>query len=109
MKLNVLERISVLQILPKESNIAMLKIVRDLQGLLALSEAEVISIGFKVEGDNMLWNEKKAVDKDINFGEVASKMIADELKKLDGANSLKASHLSLWEKFVDVEGENEKK
>ena len=60
MKLNLLERFKVLAILPNESDFATLKIVKDLQSSLGVTEAEFkeFEIVQNFEAGTTKWNEK---------------------------------------------------
>ena len=100
-KLNIVERIGILSIIPKEGNFATLKISRDLQATMGFSEEEYKKWGIKSEGTMTSWkqNVDTSVDKDI--GEKASDIIIDALKKLDEQKKLKPELFSLYEKFVE--------
>lgn len=106
MKLTLSERFAALKILPTETNFVTLKIVRDLQDKLALTEKETKEWGVEssVAPDGSVrtrWNEKGVKDEvEIKIGEKATDIIVDALKELDKTNKLTAEHLSIYEKFV---------
>jgi len=62
MKLNVTERIVLLQILPKEESFLTFKILMDLKASLAFTEKEIKEWGIKEDNGRMMW--KKSEDKD---------------------------------------------
>jgi len=100
MKLNILERFTILQILPKEGNFVTLNIVRDLQKSLAPSEEEFKEFEIKQVGEQTTWNEKGIVDKEIKIGEKSTDIIIEALEKLDKENKLTPQHMSVYEKFI---------
>jgi len=101
MKLNVLERLTLLQILPPEGNFVTLKIVRDLTSILAMTEKEYKDFDIKQEGGQIKWNLKGNQEKEIEIGEKATDIIKEALKKLDETKKLEQRHFSLYEKFME--------
>ena len=100
MELNILERFMLLQLLPKEGNFVTLKIVRDLQEVLAPTEEEFKELDIKHVDGNTTWNEKGREEKEITIGEKASDIIIEALKKLDKESKVTENHISIYEKFV---------
>lgn len=107
MKLTLSERFAVLKILPSEVNFVTLKIVRDLQDNLALTEKETKD--WEVRSTHLpdgrittQWNEKgKESLVDIKIGEKATDVVVDALEKLDKTNKLTNEHFTIYEKFID--------
>lgn len=104
MTLSVKERLLLGNILPKEGNIANLRIVRKLRESMSFSEAEWIKFGFKEEGDQLKWDPTLPQDIEVEMGPTAQKMVQDTLKKLSTENKLTEDFLSLYDKFCP-EGE----
>ena len=101
-KLNIGERLMILELLPKEGNFVTLKIVRDLQGALSFTEKELKEFGMTFEGTNVKWiPEKSKETKELEIGEKAEDIIVDALKKLDEDKKLKPNHFGLYELFVE--------
>lgn len=100
MKLNVLERIMALGILPEVGNFATLRIVNDLKLVLSLTEAEFKEFGIRQEGGQMNWNPKGAEEREVKIGEKATDILKEALQKLDEEEKLTSQHFSLYEKFV---------
>ena len=106
MKLTLSERFAALKILPAETNFVTLKIVRDLQDSLALTEKETKKweVESSVSPDGSVrtrWNEQGVKEEvEIKIGEKATDVIVDALKALDKTNKLTTEHLSIYEKFV---------
>ena len=101
MKLGVFERLILLNILPKEGDFMTLKIVRTMRENLSFSEEEHKALDFKQDELNIKWKQEGETDRDINFGEKATDIIVDALKKLNEEKKLTDQHVSLYEKFVD--------
>jgi len=100
MKLNLGERFTALGVLPKEGNFTTLKIVRDLQNILAPTEQEFKEFEIKQQDTQIAWNKKGAEEQEIEIGEKATDVIIEALKQLDKDKKLMPSHLSIWEKFI---------
>jgi hypothetical protein len=100
-KLSVFDRLILLNILPKEGDFTTLKIMRKMKEDLSFSEEEHKALSFKT-GDNgaVSWKTEGDTNKEINFGEKATDLIVETLKKLDKDKKLKEEHYSLFEKFV---------
>lgn len=100
MELNILERLILLQILPKEGNFVTLNIVRDLQSSLSPNEEEIKEFEIKQVKEQITWNEKAIIPKEIKIGEKATDIIVEALEKLDKENKLNVQHMSIYEKFI---------
>jgi hypothetical protein len=135
MKLNVVERLALLETLPKEGNFVTLKLVRKLRESLSFSEAEVKEIEFNLNWKcpkcnketssaeapkcecgsymtstgGMTWDAQKGSQtlKEIHMGEKMLSMCVTALKKLDSENKLNESYFSLYEKFIKEEENTE--
>jgi len=102
MKLNVLERLVVLSVLPAEGDYITLKILRELRESLSFSEEEVKLMNIKNDGATTTWDTKAEPPegKEVNIGDVAKKIISDALAKLDREKKLKDIQLGIYEKFI---------
>lgn len=101
MKLNVLERITALGILPEAGNFATLRIMNDLRLALGLTEAEFKEFEIKQVDDQMSWNPKGAEEREVKVGEKATDILVEALKKLDKDEKLTNQQYTLYEKFVE--------
>jgi len=99
-KLSILERVTLLGILPSMENYATIRVVSDLHALIGVGDKEAKRIGFKVEGDRVVWDTKKEREEEYDFGKFETDIIRDALEKLDKDKKLEARHLSLFDKFV---------
>jgi len=100
MILSVYDRLILLNILPKESDLTTLRIIRTLKDNLSFSEEEHKALEFKHEGAQVLWKQDADIPKDIVIGEKATDIIVDALKGLNKQKKLTEQHIPLFEKFV---------
>ena len=103
-KLSVVERIVLLNLLPKEGNFNTLKLIRVARESLSFNDIENQKLKFKQNGDQVVWDVQGAIDIDAHFeteiGETANQLIVDELTKLDKEGKLTDETFSLYEKFM---------
>ena len=102
MEMTVVERLVLLNILPKEGNFTTLKLVRELRENLSFDELENKRLNFQQDGDQIRWNESPEVNlpRDIEIGEKMTDLIVECLKELDKKEALKEEQFTLYEKFV---------
>ena len=101
MKLNVLERLIVLSLLPESGSFANLKLLRIVREELSFDEKDNKDLAFEQIGEKLRWNENaKVPDKDVKFGEIVTQMITKKLKEMDDKEELKPEHFSVYEKFM---------
>ena len=100
MKLNVLERITALGIMPEAGNFATLRVMNDLRMALSLTEAEFKEFAVKQDGEQMSWNPKGAEDREVKIGEKATDILVEALLNLDKEKKLTNQHFTLFEKFI---------
>ena len=101
MELNVLERLVLQGLLPKEGNYTTLKLLRVCREELSFDDLENKRLGFHQDGDQVRWNENVTVVKNVEIGEVMKLEIVASLKKLEEEKKLRDEHFSLYEKFVE--------
>ncbi len=107
MELNIAERFALLGVLPQQGNVITLRIIRELQSRLSLSEEEVKH--YNVQNHTMPdgsarvnWDpELSEEETDIPIGEAATGVIKGELTRLNAQNQLHATMLPLYEKFIE--------
>ena len=108
MELNVLERIVLVNTLPREGNFKNLKLLRIIKEEISFSEEENKALNFRQEGDQLKWDnaiaDGKPIDiiplKEINFGETVTELIVESLKSLNDQGKLTENHFSIYEKFI---------
>jgi len=104
MKLSITERMLLLHILPPQGDIITLRLVRNLQADISLSEKELKEISYKRDGGQVTWNDEKAKKvkpKNIEIGEICLGIIREELTKLNDKKQLTQHHIPLYERFVE--------
>lgn len=82
-KLTVLERLLLLQVLPQRGSFTTLRIVRQLQNDLSFSEDEHRMFGIVDEGGATKWDEAAATEKDVEFGPKALDVVRGSLEALE--------------------------
>ncbi len=103
MKLTVGERLTLLGLLPDESNFAGVKEIFRLRTLLGLTDEESATIEVVPLPDGRIqWDQEKALGliKDIPMGEWITEVIRGELRDLDKDYQLRVEVMSLYEKFI---------
>ena len=108
MKLSVLERIMMMNVLPNEGTFTNLKLIRIAREVISFTEEENKILDFKQEGKQLNWSNSiidgKMIDaipeKDIKFGEVVTNLLIENLKLLNEQGKLTQQHFSLYEKFI---------
>ena len=99
MKLNVLSRVLLLSLLPKEGNITTLRIVRKLQEDLSFTEEEYKQFALTSVDGTVTW--KNDVETDIAIGPRAHVVIQETLMAHSREKTLRSEHLSLCDLFLE--------
>jgi hypothetical protein len=107
MKLEVHERIALLQLLPTEGDYAGLKSIRRAKEMISFNKEEMdfyeLTVGTNAKGESITnWNAAKASEqiKDVPVDEYITSLIREKLSELNHAGKLSESTFSLYEKFV---------
>jgi len=103
MKLSVLERLILANVLPKEGDVLSLRIVRQLREELSFSEEEHEKLQFKNTDGMLQWDADALEDKEISIGAKATQLIKDSLKSMNDSKTLTQDHLPVWDKFMGEE------
>lgn len=101
MKLRVAERLMLLNLLPQEGDITTLRVVRDAQSVIGLSEEELKALELKQEEGRVIWKAEVDVEKEIPIGPRATSIIVEKLVALNADKKLTLQQASLYEKFVE--------
>jgi len=130
MKLEVYERLILMNILPREGDFITLKLVRKLREALAFNEKEIAEVNFRSHwkcpkcdkteilsempkcpdcdifmqsSGQVTWDDDKAkkVVKDVFMGAKMLALCESTLKKLSDEQKLTDQHMSLYSKFVE--------
>lgn len=100
MKLSVIERILLLNLMPAEGNILEMRTKRDIGFKVGLNAEELVKYQVKDEGGNVTWNPDVEQDTEIELGEAEKGFIKEQLVKKSGEGKLTDGHISLYDKFV---------
>lgn len=101
MKLSILDRLALLNALPKEGDITVLKVVRKLQDDLSFSEEEHKKLNFRQEDERLLWDDEGDMDREIEIGEKATDVIVRALRSLNEHGKLHIDAINVYERFVE--------
>lgn len=99
-KLSVLDRVTLLGLLPSMENYATIKVVTELHRLIGIGGKEAKEIEFKVEGDRVVWNPKKEKDSEFEFGKFETDIIIAALEKADKEKKMEPRMVPLYDKFI---------
>ncbi|MBA7491250.1 hypothetical protein ES702_01795 [subsurface metagenome] len=112
MKLNIPERLALLNVLPQQGGVVTLRIVRELQNQLSFTEEEMEEYKIKNTmlpngGATVNWNPKLTAEKkdikDIKIGKTAKSVIKQQLTRLDSQGQLHISMLPIYDRFIEGE------
>jgi hypothetical protein len=106
-KLGLYERLVTMSLLPATGNYATLKIITELNLMLAPTDEEYKAAGLEPQenGGVIAKNWQAVPEKEFTFKETALKLIQDALKKLDEEGKLTMEHYRCYEKFMIVKKE----
>jgi hypothetical protein len=100
MKLYVIDRVSLLSILPEKGDFLTLKIIRQLREELSFSEEEIKALRLTSANGSVTWNAAADSGKDVQIGEKATDLIVDTLKKINEKKELTQQLFGLYAQFV---------
>jgi hypothetical protein len=100
MELTVMERLVLLNLLPREGNFKTLKLLRELRESLSFDELENKRLNFQQVGEQVMWDKEADNVRDIKVGDLMTELIVETLKELDKKKTLKEEQFTLYEKFV---------
>lgn len=105
-KFNIVERLNLLGVLPKEGNFVTLKILDEFRKELSFTEEEIAKQGIVVREGQVAW--KQDFEREYEIRPVALKSITEELKRLNDGSKLTYGLISVYEK-CEVNGDKEVK
>lgn len=104
-KLNILERLLLLGLLPAEGDVHLIRLVMDLRRRIGFTDEEITRWRIeKVSGtDQLRWTAKPgdATEIELIFNQSERGVIKEALSKLNQQRHLTENHVSLYEKFVE--------
>jgi hypothetical protein len=99
MKLNILQRILIFSILPKEGTLLTMKTLKSLRNKITFSEDDVKEYNIRITDNQYQWDPGKGEDVEFDLTEGEVKFISDGLKELDSQGKITEQYLSLCELF----------
>ena len=102
MKLTILERFTLIELMPPENTFAGIKEIYKTKLHLNLTEDEIDELEIVYEGGTIQWNQEKALsmDKDIPMGEWMVETIRGIMVTRDKEGKITEQEITLHEKFV---------
>jgi hypothetical protein len=104
-KLNVLERVVLLNMLPQRGNLVTCRAAGNTGKILVLTKEETEKYEVQTENGQTHWNEAGKEEKEFELPPSSVKMIRDRLNELDAKEELPINCVSLCEKFLPGEAE----
>lgn len=105
MKLTIFERVTLLQVLPKEGDFVTLRVLRELKKVVGFSEEDYKTYEIVQKGDRVSWNTKGNEETEVEIGDRAMEISKTALLELNKNKKLKEEHYSIYEKFVQDKGD----
>jgi len=101
-KLKVLERIHVGQLLPEKGGLGTMLTKKSIVDKVILTEKDLKAVEWEdLANGQATWNTEKDTGRLIGFTGLETELIVCQLRKLNEDKELTASHLPLWELFVE--------
>ena len=100
-ELEVVDRIQLLNLLPREGNLVTMQVVADLRTDISFSDQEIEDWKIKTnfETEMIKWEDSKTKVKKIKIGATGMKIIRDAVARLDETNKITESSLALINKM----------
>jgi adenylate cyclase class IV len=106
-KLNVLERVLLLNMLPQRGNLANIRAISNTAKIIMITPEEEKEFDIQKGPQMTTWNESGKEEKEFEIPASSIKTIRLILHKLDTEEALPVNAGSLVEKFLPGEGEDE--
>lgn len=102
MKITLVDRILIPDVLKKEGNYSQMIINKDIVSKCQLSQSELEEFEVKQFGTQLSWNEKGVnANFEIEFTELEKNEIREGLKKINEENKLNINLIHIYELFVN--------
>ena len=103
MKLNVSERLAVLELLPTSGSFLNLKLVREAREDLSFTEKETQKLEFVTDAATNTVRWVGDIEREFTFGPTIIGMVSEALAARDKKELLEFRHLSIYPKFITGE------
>jgi len=105
-ELRIADRIQLLNALPRQGNVGMMKTVRDLKESLEFTEEELEKFGLKFEGTQVQWTPAMSEETvPIAIGPRGLALVSETLEGLEKENKLPLDMLGVYELFCEEAAE----
>ena len=102
MKLDISERLTLVNVIPAKGNFETMSTVEALQTILYPSEEEVKKFEIKQTETRIEWNEEGKIPVDVNFTERQVQLLKDQLELLSKHEELTMPQYLLIKKFREI-------
>lgn len=99
-ELSIQERLSLIQILPREGSYDQLVIIKSIKKKLELTQQEIEDAKVVVIDKSIRWDENYQQTATISFTTAEEKILHDHLDKANSSKQLKLTDIRLYEVFV---------
>ena len=99
MELAILDRITLLNILPVEGDVVTMRLLKKLREELGFTEEEIKKHKINSADSRVMW-EETGYKADVDIGEKATDIIKDAFKKLDQEKKLREEMIPLYDTFM---------
>lgn len=99
MKLNIQERLTLVNVVPEKANFDTMSIIEGLKLLLYPSEAEVKKFEIKQDGKTLYWNAEGSKKIDIKLTEGQRNLLLKQLNSLSERDDLDFNQYSVLKRF----------
>ncbi len=103
MKLGILDRITLTNVLPVEGDVVTVRILKKLRTDLGFTEQEIKENQITSADNRVMWQET-GYKVDISIGEKATDIIKDAFKKLNQEKKIREEMLPLYDTFMGADG-----
>lgn len=103
MKLKILERFVIQQILPEKGSLSEQLIVKDIRDKVGLKKAELDEVEFREEKGLNVWNAEKDTGKDVEFTKAEAQLLKDTVQKLDEKKEITAQMVDTCLKIKELD------
>lgn len=100
MKLTLKERLGILNILPKQGDFVTMTAKADLVDKIKVTQEEIKELHIEtIPEGGLKWDGKKDLAKEFEITDLETKIVKDELKRLDDAKQISDEILLIYKKF----------
>jgi len=103
MKLTLKERLTIPRLFPQKGSLLIQMAIRDINEKIRIGSKESKTIDLKPDRGNLTWNPKKAKDREIDFTDLETNFLKDQVKRLDKEEAITPDILEVCLKIKNYE------